>query len=379
MTKQKLSKNLLTRTSSNLFSFLNMLPDPDTVATKATLKISDYRDLLSDAHLYSTVQQRFSSVISLSWQLNSTSNQKVDDFITQFLKSWSLDNLYIQILDAVLFGYSVLEIVWDINSKSYLPAEIQAKPQEWFYFDIDNQLKYSGDNIIKDNRNLELPPDKFLLVQHSSTYFNPYGEKLLSKCYWPVHFKRSGMQYWLTFLERYGMPFLVASSPAGASEADKLALMDALEKMLLDTTAIVPTDSTVKFLDAGNNYSSDIYKSYSTFFNSEISKAILSQTLTTEVGTSGSFSASQTHLNVFNNVVFSDKKLIENTLNKLIKLIVDFNFPNVTEYPQFKLFSEKEVREDLAARDKILTEQGLKFTKDYYRNSYNLQPDDFEL
>jgi phage gp29-like protein len=114
--------------------------------------------------------------------------------------------------------------------------------------------------------------------------------------------------------------------------------------------------------------------------NAEISKAILSQTLTTEQGTSGSYAMSQTHLQVRKDVVDADKKLIENSLNKLIDLIIDFNFGKVVNKPKFVLYAPNEIDLQLADRDfKLLTTNQIKFTNEYWKRNYGFKDDEFEV
>ena len=60
--KNKLTQQLLTRSKTTSFQFLNMLPDPDVVLKKTGLHIETYRDLCSDSHLFSCMQQRISGV-----------------------------------------------------------------------------------------------------------------------------------------------------------------------------------------------------------------------------------------------------------------------------------------------------------------------------
>lgn len=377
--KNKLTQQLVTRSKSSNFNFLNMLPDPDTILQKTGKHIESYRDLISDSHLFSTMQQRISGITSLKWELQKSSNQKANDLCQSFLNNIDLDILFSQILDAVFYGYSVLEIIWKLEKDRWLPQTIEEKPQEWFYFDADNQLKYRGSKDYNANDSTSLPENKIICVQHSPTYFNPYGEKILSKCYWPIQFKRSGLQFWLTFTERYGMPFLIANSPVGASPESQQALMDSLESLLMDTTAIIPADSSVKFLENNHPYSVEVYKQFVEFCNAEISKAVLSQTLTTEVGKVGTYAAAQTHYEILSQVIGSDKKLVEKTLNDIINLVCGINFGKEVEAPKFFLYADTDVKTYLAARDEILQKQGINFTKEYYMKHFNLKEEDFNL
>jgi phage gp29-like protein len=185
----------------------------------------------------------------------------------------------------------------------------------------------------------------------------------------------------MTFTEKYGLPFLLGKQPRNTEKSDTNSLLDSLEKMLTDTMAVVPDDSSVSFLEGSKSYSSDVYKKFLEFCNSEISKAILSQTLTTEIQGSGTYAASKTHFEVYDLLIQGDKRLVEKTLNKLIATACGLNFASVavSELPSFELYEESDVKATLAERDTLLQKQGVQFTAAYYQRYYNLKDDEFRL
>ena len=373
MNKHQLTKSMISRRQAKYLSKLtNMLPDPDPILQKSGKHIEAYRDITSDAHVFANMQQRVSGVTSLKWQLKKSSSVEMNDLCSAFLNELDIDSIIAQILDSIFYGYSVLEILWEYKNEKWVPSSLEEKPQEWFYFDELNTIRYRGEY---EQMNFTLPENKFLLVQHSATYYNPYGEKVLSRCYWPVQFKRNGLQFWVTFTERYGMPFLIAKQPKTYSAEEAQALLDSIEKMLVDTTAVIPEDSSVSFLESSHAYSVDVYKKFVEFCNSEISKAILAQTLTTEVGDHGTYAAAKTHQDIFNSLIAGDKRLVEKTINKLITMVCTLNFPSISnsDLPKFELYAESDVKKTLAERDAILKAQGVLLTKEYYMRNYNLK------
>ena len=56
----------------------------------------------------------------------------------------------------------------------------------------------------------------------------------------------------------------------------------------------------------------------------------------------------------------------------------DINFSN-ENVPIFEMYAPEEVDLTLAQRDKILSETGIKFTKEYFIKAYGLEEDDFEI
>jgi len=377
-----LTSEIATRQNfDKIVSYWNMLPDPDPILRKIGKDITTYRELMTDPHLFSTIQQRKSGVLSLNWELQQLdSTQGEYDFINSFLNSVNLENLMDQILNTSLFGFTVFEIIWKKEGNYLIPERIDEKPQEWFFFDQYNNLNYKK----KFNPNLGtndgeiVNPLKFILVQHKPTYSNPYGERVLSRCFWPVTFKRGGLKFWITFTEKYGNPFLVGKLPRGSAQTDIDNLLTSLENMIQDAVAVIPDDSSIDIKEAQRSSSVEVFKELMNFMNSEISKAILTQTLTTEVQDTGTYAASKTMSDMLANIQQTDQRLVERAVNKIVDLIYQVNF-NSTNKPKFILYADEDVDKILAERDQILVNTGIKFTKDYYIRNYNLLPEDFEL
>ena len=131
-------------------------------------------------------------------------------------------------------------------------------------------------------------------------------------------------------------------------------------------------------MEADKSSSADVFQSLIDAMNAEISKAILGQTLTTEIGSTGSYAASQTHMSVRQDIIDSDKKIVEKTINQLIKWIYELNFPN-QDIPQFEMYEIEDVDLTLAQRDKVLVDCGVKFTKKYFIKNYGFDEEDIEI
>ena len=109
--------------------------------------------------------------------------------------------------------------------------------------------------------------------------------------------------------------------------------------------------------------------------NTEISKAILSQTLTTELD-GGSYAASMTHFKVRREVVMGDIKLVESVMNELLKYIIDLNFAG-SPYPSFKVVMNDGDNLQKIDRDvKIVQSGALRFTKKYWKENYGFNEDE---
>lgn len=376
-TKKSLSEEIATRQRSlNFYSLCNILPDPDIVLRRQGKDIKIYRELLCDPHVTACVQSRKAGVLSLEWEIaRGIEKDKNIELLSNLLKKLDIYKLINDILDSVLWGFQPIEVIWEKSGNLILPTELKAKPTEWFCYDADNNLRFKT----KQNYFGELlPPKKFLCPQYNASYDNPYGDRILSKVFWQVVFKKGGLKFWAIFTEKYGMPHIIGKHPRGASQEETNTLADMLERMIQDAIAVIPDDSSVEIKEADKSSSAEIFEKLIDKMNAEISKAIIGQTLTTEIGSTGSYAASNTHFQVRQDIIDSDRKLVEKTINQLLRWIYELNFINA-EIPEFELYEEEDIDLDLAQRDKTLSESGVQFSKKYFIKNYGLEDEDFEI
>lgn len=373
-----LSAEIATRQRSIDFYGLGMfLPNPDPVLKKQGKDIAIYKELLVDGHLGGCVTSRKAGVKSLEWGIDrGKAKSRQARLIEEVFAALDMDRIVSEILDAPLFGYQVLEVMWEKRGDLILPKDIVGKPQSWFVFGEQNELRFRT----KENWNGEpLPEKKFLLARHEATYDNPYGFPELSRCFWPVTFKRGGTKFWVIFSEKWGMPYFIGKHPRGTDRKENEDLLDMLERMIQDAVAVIPDDSSVEILEAGGKgASAQIYEKLIETCKTEVSIAILGQNLTTQVK-GGSYAATESHMAVRADIVDSDRKLVEGALNELIGWIYEYNFGDGSVRPAFSMWEEEDVDSALAERDNILAQTGVKFTKTYYMKAYGLEEGDFEI
>lgn len=323
--------------------------------------------------------QENQGVLSLEWEIDrGKAKSKQADIIENLFNSFDLNTIISEILDCVLFGFQPLEVMWKQDGNLILPYDIVAKPPEWFVFDDENRLMLKT----KDNPYGEEPPEKkFLCPQYNPSYLNPYGERTLARIFWNITFKKGGIKFWSLFTEKYGMPFLVGKHPRGTTGQDTENLKILLQRMVQDAIMVIPDDSSVELKESVKNSSADVYERLVDKMNAEISKAILGQTLTTEIGNTGSYAASNTHMGVRQDIIESDRKIVERTFNQLIQWIYGYNFTEKNNIPIFSLYEEEDADLNLIAdRDKKISEiPGVRFTKKYLMKTYGFDEDDIEV
>lgn len=377
--KKYLTSELITRELQNSFyKYIGILPNPDKVLSRTGKTIEVFRELKNDPHVWSCIQSRKSGTLSLETRiLQSDSGRNVVAEIDAIFKSLDIQQIIRDILEAPFFGYQPLEVIWQITggSRKYIvPESITAKPQEWFFYDSDGLLRYRKAG---ESGGVPVPEMKVINARFEPSYLNPYGEALLSKCYWPVTFKNGGLRFWVNFTEKYGMPVMVAKYTRGASRDEVETLAAELANMTEDAVIVTPSDINIDLHEAVKSTSVELYRELIKHCNAEISKAILSQTLTTELDM-GSYAAAQTHFQVRREVIMSDIRLVESVMNEVIKYIVDLNFAG-QGYPKFNILVNDSENMQKVERDTKLAQTGqLKFTKKYWMESYGFKEEEID-
>ena len=317
-----------------------------------------YEDIERDAHLYSVMQTRKLSVVGKEWSIEPASDDARDieiaEFVEQNFKEINFDRACEELLDGLLKGFKPSEIMWDYSEGQIQIKEFRGRDPRRFTFGLENDLRLLtwADMIYGE----EIPDRKFQLFRFGSKNNNPFGTGLGQKCYWPVWFKKNGIKFWMIFSEKFGMPTIVGKYPSGTEKDKQDNLLDACKAIQTDTAIKIPENMEIALLEATRATSINTYETLCTFMDLQISKAVLGQTLTTEIGDKGSYAASQTHEEVRQDILKSDSdSLCEYLNNQSIKWLVDYNFPDIKKYP--KIWKRTEPEKDLkplAERDVIL-------------------------
>ena len=382
-TKLKLFSEFATRDKiEQIKSFLDVLPDPDSLLEQNEYDYSIYRNLMTDPHLMAAIQQRKQQVLQMDYEIDHDPNHDRREEAKEFFKLLPVKKMMNEMMDAVLFGLSVQEITYELINNKIIPVNVEGKPQEWFIYNRENEL------MLRKNRNgyylfeegEKLPPFKFIINQHQPTFNNPYGDKILSRCYWPVTFKRSGVEFWQTMVERYGMPYLIGYYPSAATPAERDQLLEALEDMIENNVTVID-EAFVDKIEMKESPKFDIGQLYQflvRFHNTEISKAVLTVTLTVDVGQTGSYKLGEVHKTMLEYIGLTDKKIVESGMNQLLKYWHYLNYGDWTG-PTFSLKKKEAIIVESAERDERLNKMGVKFTDKYYKKRYQLEDDDFTI
>ncbi len=387
--KRPLSVSVATRERSwdGWWGPASWLPNPDTILKNLGLDISTYRDMRTDAHIGGCIRRRKSAVRCLETSLEGTGRaKKAIESILADLGSTDdanepgsqpgLTALIGEALDGALYGYQPIEVTWGKVGALIVPTVVQAKPPEWFCFDTENQLRFKSRGSGSEGE--LLPPRKFLLARQEATYLNPYGQPDLAMCYWPWQFRRAA-KFWVAWLERYGGDFIVGKLPRSlGSQAETQAayneLTEDLASMIQDSVAAIPDDGSVEIMASGNKGgSTDAHERFLMYWRGEITIALLGSNQGME--TDSTRAAATASLEVGEEIRDGDARMIESVVNQLIKWTCAINWPS-SPVPVWSLREQEEIDTQRPARDKMLFDAGVKFTRDYWLRTYDLEEED---
>jgi len=382
-TKLKIFNEFATREKlEQIRSLMDVLPDPDELLAANNYDYNIYRNLLTDPQLNAAIQQRKQQVQQMDYEIDHDQNHERREEAKEFFKLLPVKSMINEMLDSILYGFSVLEIYWELQNGKIIPVDVKGKPQEWFMFNTKNELvlrkNINGAYTFEEGE--KLPEFKFIINQNQPTYNNPYGQKILQKCYWPVTFKRSTIEYWQTSVERYGMPFLIGYYPSAATPAEQDELLTALEQMIENNVTVINENfiDKIKLLESPKYDIGQIYEFLTKFHNSEISKAVLSVTLTIDNSNTGSYKLGEVHQTMLEYIGLTDKKIVEDGMNQLLSYWHYLNYSDWTG-PTFALKKKETIIVETAERDERLNKMGIDFTDKYLMKRYNLESDDFKI
>ncbi|MGD9809648.1 MAG: DUF935 domain-containing protein [Deferribacterales bacterium] len=374
-------------TRGEVFNWLGTLADPDPILRKLFQGDEVFDDLMSDDEVITATQGRKLGSLGMEYEFRAGAlkdEEATDEanrtytMLAQDLENIDIYNLIAQMLDTPFYGFVPVELLWKMENGYWRLKDLCPRPTSWFAFDDKNQPRFM--TLDSGMNGKPLPKNKFVLVRHFPTYKNPYGLRLLSRCFWPVALKRGGRKFWGIFAERFGMPWVIGKYAKGTQYADKREMLSNLTNMVQDAVAIIPQGGGVELL-SNNGSGGQVHQKLIEHMDAAISKVLQGQTLTSSVSKDGAaYSAGKVHASTLASYQAADRKLVKAAMEEIAWIYTKVNAAAGVISPSFHWpEDEAEEQEDTAGRDTRLTQQGVRFTKKYYMKQYNLEEDDLDV
>lgn len=346
------TKDLLNEVSANRRPLFQRMPapqaNPDDLVGKKGLRI--YGEMRRDDAVKAALSLKWHAVLSTGWDVEPASTSPQDVQIADFVKAnfelmkGTLDENLFQIMSAMVWGYSVSELVLQKLDKGDFAGKIGLKaiktrlPHD-FRFVVD-----AHDNLVEDGIEQfgkRLPAYKFVVYSFNGDGGNLYGTSDLRACYEPWWIKSNTRKWWALFLDRYSVPLAEGTYPRNGGIPDSAIgdLRTILDRLQAATSIVHPDDIMLKFPTTGiSAQGASIFERAIQNADMAIARALLVPSLlgVSAQGDTGSFGQAKKHFDVFILIIEKlQRELSEAVMGEqIIRRIVDLNY-TVEEYPKF--------------------------------------------
>jgi len=280
-----------------------------------------YRDVDVDLHLSGCILQREGFVLARSFKLVDEKGHENEEAANFFAKPW-FKQLMHYALDANYWGHSLIEL-GDLTT------------------DINERLAYSGVRLIP--RKHVIPEYHRVITDLGMDWTTGIDYHQPPFCDWLVEVgqsdslglflkaatqtipKKNALAFWDTFAEIFGMPMRIAHTTT--RDEKELAKMEKmLDEMGAAMWGMFQEGTDIEVVESTKGDAFNVYDKRVDRANSELSKLVIGQTMTIENGSS--LSQSETHLEVFQNLVDADRDMLRDIINEqLIPRMIRHGFP----------------------------------------------------
>ncbi len=337
-----INKRLFTResVSSNVKTSTNNLHRISLKPTKKQVSYELGKRILLDTQVATGFDVLKYILSSKQWVLiaNETdADSEVYDFINTMLFNMEteLNEIVKQTITAILWGFSIHELIFDINPdgklyiKNILPVHIKTLQNQPFTYNDNGELvsihqEYNGEDV-------EIPINKVLRYSFNANYDEDYGNGLLYD-FIPIVEDKLNINNWLmTFLEKHESPTLYGKT---SNPASRDAMLSAFDDIQDGTTGLViGSEDEVGVLESSHR-GETFFKTLQYKDNQIFRRYYLGNLLLGDNSQTGTYAQSQTQLD-FGQLVFDGiLEEIANCIQKqIINPLVEWNYGDIKLSP----------------------------------------------
>lgn len=279
-----------------------------------------YGDTEVDMHLTGCVGQRKGYVLNKSFRIVDKAGGENPDLTAVFESPWFKTFMELA-LDSIFWGHSLIQL-GDIIEVEGVPAfkEVLLVPRRHVIPEYGVIVAHQQETWQNgyDYRNSDMAD---WIVEVGGTH----NLGLYLKCAQHTIPKKNVFSFWDMFSEIFGIPFRVGKTtsrdPKEQSRIEKM-----LGSMGAAGWALFPEGTEIEIKESTRGDAYNVFDRRIERANSELSKGTLTQTMTTDNGSS--LSQSEVHKEMLMNLIQKDADLLRDTINfRLIPQMIKHGFP----------------------------------------------------
>ena len=248
---------------------------------------------------------------------------------------------------ALLPGFAVAEIIWEPGGK--LGGFNLIEQQHFTFIDSMEPLLVTSGNA----RGTKLAANKYLVQYYKPNRTDPARGGLIRPLAWMHVMHALPLKDFLSFVERYGMPFVVAKVDAATGEDERRKLIRVIRNFGPNGGGVISRSSELELVAAaGASSGQSVYLQLLHYLEDGSTKLLLGQTASS--GDSGGFSNGDAQSRVRQDILEADGRNLDNTINRqLTQLWTRYNYGPLVAPPVVHYETESPA-DDVADADTLL-------------------------
>lgn len=311
-----------------------------------------------DLRIGAICQTRKYSVAKKQWEIaypeeiadeKSTEQKEIIAFYDENFKRIKPAGLIANMTEAQIQGVSTFEINYEIYNSRIGIKSIKYKPNHiLLYDDVEDMYMYLDPekndllilnplsaNIIQDRYDVkqiaipDIHPLKILEVHAlDGNAQNGFQNGCIDSLIWCYYLKNYGLKDFGMYIERLGIPALIAKYDPLMNADERSVLYTAIKNWGRLYKLMVPNTAEIDLLtDQTKSQTGNLFGEYINFWNDEASIRVLGQNLTTSIGKDGSRAAAEVHDTVREDLVEADMTVVAEGMNEIVQRLGMMNFP----------------------------------------------------
>lgn len=279
-----------------------------------------YTDSLIDNHLTGCINQRKALVMQRSFKLADADGVKDEEATDLFDSAW-FKRLLSLAMDSRFWGHSLIELGEPEKRNGRMRYSYAALvPRKHVVPEYGVILRDQGDEISSGIRYRDGGMASWVVEAG-----DPFDLGLLLKTAPQTISKRYALAFWDQFAEIFGIPLRIAKTDI-RDKAERQRIFNSLRDMGTTNFGVLPDGTEIDIKESSRSDAFNVFDQRVERANSEISKAIVGQTMTSDNGSSKS--QGEVHLQILRGIAEEDADFIRDLVNdELLPRMAVHGFP----------------------------------------------------